>query len=1764
MARLADLIKGRRGAVPAMSLAIILAVPIAIAATHQGYPVSTADLDPRTVWVTNARDALIGRLSRPIVELNGAAQAGSVVFDVFQDEHGTLLHDIDSGTLEKVDPAFVSLIGEAVLPLGAKVAYGGGAVAVWQPEDGSLWVLRADQPLDFSSEPIGKFGANSVVAVSESGTVFIYSPAEGELRSVPVDGGVIGTQKVEAPGDDLELTTVGERAVILAQDTNAMVFPDGSVREFDDDLLRAQQPGPAASSVLVSTGDALLVVPFDGGEPVAFSTESNSPASLPSSVAAPVRHGECVYAAWSHESVETHQCGESPPVTNPIAGVAAGDPLTFRVNRSVIVLNNIANGDSWAIDDDLTLVANWDEVKPESIDDSEGGDEQAANEAFEDDEAPRGEENTYPEARDDEFGARPSRPTVLPVLDNDIDADGDILTLLRVELDEALGSIELIDGGRSLQFKPASDVSGAVSGRYDISDGRGGSSSASFTVRVSDDGNEAPLQQRIASIKVEQGQSITYNVLADWRDPDGDEIYLARASAPGGDVVRRTPDGLVSFTHVTSEIGQKTLELDVVDDRGEVSTGTVYFSVRPADTIDPVGVPDFASGLVGQRISLKPLENDRSPSGGVLSVIGVELEEPGDGQALVTADNRIEFVASSVGVYYLRYGIGAGASTGTGLVRVDVVEDAGIPLPPIAVRDVAFLRPGQSVDLGVLQNDLSPSGRVIGVTSISLPVENTAVTVEVLKNTLLRISASEALTQGEPFRFDYTISDGLQEATATVVIVPVAPLATNQPPIPQNDSVTVRAGDAVSVSVLDNDVHPDGSPMSLVPEFAVPLDSNDGFAFVTGDEVRYQAPSTPGTYRLSYSVIDDFQQLAAAAVTFVVTADDEEANRAAQPVDVEARLFSGTQFRIDIPLDGIDPDGDSAVFVDPTSSPQFGVITDQGDDWFRYEASADAAGTDTFTYQVQDSFGATAQATVRIGVMPRPDLALPPSAVNDVVSLRPGRVGSVAALANDSDPSGLPLSLSSDLDVPEGIDARVVESQVVVETDEEGLFTIRYSISNGRGGTDSGFVVVSVDQSAPLLPPVGIDHRAESRGAIDVATVTIDPRAGAQNPGGLVSDLEVALVGPNASFAEVDDNGSVTVTRGDRQRVIAYSLTNEDGLTGTAFLIVPRLVTEPFLDPTLDSQIFEVESGQTRSWDINELVIVPSGRDALLVGPEEVEVLRGAPDLQPYVDGTTVSFRSEPGYAGIASVTFLVTDGTSSNDPNGRRALITLPLTVVGQIQADVAPVFATMTMSVVVGESAELNLRDATAHPDDEVVRSLRFGPELSGQTGAIGASLSGDVVRVTAGRGTTGETTTLGFTISGGGVDSIDASIQVIVVPSDRPLAQIQDDVVLAIRNEVVTILPLANDGNPFGADRPLRVVDAVVEDNGVSGVNSPTTTSNSVRLVPPSGFVGTISVRYTVEDDTGEESRHVSGRIEFVYRDVPGNTPSCPGPLQFGDMQIAVTITCAPPNNNAEIDGYRVRLVGGVTQSCEFNVPCVFGGLTNGISYCFEAQARNVIGWGAAWGAGCEVPLRAPAPPTLTATSDYDFIRLNWSLPNDGSGGVAEVRWQVAGESGARGPGGQPVVVPRAPGGPYQFQAQSCNRAGCSAMAVSNQVTVPERPPPPTATFSRGDAATLAIEGPANRIRVDFTNLAPGTYNFCGETHSDKIYWWQTFQPPGRTPGTAARVECATANLVGTSSQPFGWVLRDGASGVYVALRVFDMSNNLVMDWQSAHIW
>src|SRR5690606_18112901 len=122
--------------------------------------------------------------------------------------------------------------------------------------------------------------------------------------------------------------------------------------------------------------------------------------------------------------------------------------------------------------------------------------------------------------------------------------------------------------------------------------------------------------------------------------------------------------------------------------------------------------------------------------------------------------------------------------------------------------------------------------------------QSSGVSVSVLGHETLRITDQGALA--EQVTVKYTISNGKHSADGEVVVIPIPAPSKLRPPVANDDRVVVRAGDVVTIPVLENDYHPNGDTMHLASELVEPLpEPEDGEIFVAQDTVRFRAGDEP-------------------------------------------------------------------------------------------------------------------------------------------------------------------------------------------------------------------------------------------------------------------------------------------------------------------------------------------------------------------------------------------------------------------------------------------------------------------------------------------------------------------------------------------------------------------------------------------------------------------------------------------------------------------------------------------------------------------------------------------------------------------------------------------------------------------------------------------------------------------------------------------------------------------------------------------------------
>ena len=1656
----------------ATTLAVTVGAFAVIAFAAKGYPLQHADLNDAGVWVTDQSIGALGRFNTSIYQLDSdiiANHATSPDVDVLQEDATVFSIDRTANTLRQVDVANVVLSNDAVdLPTGADVSLGGQTVGVVDPATGRLWVRPTATVMTLNpavTKPLATVGAGASVAVATDGTTYAYSASTRTL--VTVTGGakgqpVAGRRQVGVGGGTGQVTAVGTRPVVLAGDT--ILLPDGGTATLPTAAgVTLQQPGPAASDVYAASDTALFRVDLASGTvTTVYSGGRGDPA-------APVYLGSCVYAAWSGSGTYLRRCAGSaaqPPVR--LQGLPVNPEMVFRVNRGSVVLNEVALGALYVYTRGGAKLGNWQALQPLPQPDPAPSRSQPTD----------GEHNHQPTASPDSYGARPGATSILHVLDNDGDPDSDVLVISAITgLKATAGRVAVVANGEAIQFTADPLFTQTAQFTYTINDGRGGSASAKVTLTArSPKQNQPPAETPRHSVTtVAAGGTVSYNVLADWRDPDGDPLTLVDASTSDPDAVQFTADGKVTFTANRATPGNRTVTVKVSDNTATV-TGSLMVGVVADGTGSIVANDDRVTGVAGQNITIKPLANDTDPnttapeSDATLQVTSVS---PAPGGTTVGHDvDTINFLAPRAGTYYLSYGVTDSVKTAKGLVRVDVVAPL-TSAPPVAVSDRAILRGTQPDEVDVLANDIDAAGDVLAIQSIAVP-PGSGLNVTVVAHRWLRITALQPSTGVETLH--YTVSDGTGNDVGEVDVTQLATTSTNQPPTPRDDNAIVRAGDVTTLDVLSNDTDPEGERLSIA---SVTPESGGGRWIVAGRDIRFLAPAKSGSAQATYTVVDPEGAQAAATVTVNVTSTSGVANEPPQPPTVEARLFAGTSVRIPIPLTGVDPNGDSVALLGAIDAPRLGRITEEGAGYLVYQAYANSAGTDSFVYRIEDAYGARGTGTVRVGVIPKPAQDSAPTAVNDDYTVAPGTSIGVPVLINDSDVDGDPLRVEPLRPLNPHLPAGTTLSGNTIgmrsSPDDGGVVQVQYGVGDGHGQRAVATVTITSRRGANV-PPVAVDDVAPDL-APGATTVTVDVLANDYDIDGGAGDLTMHAMDTAAKTPSRVSDGKLLIALGPQPRLVPYEITDRGGLSAVAFVQVPGTAIElPRRNPKAPE--LAVNVGGTVVVPIADQVLDPGNLPVRLTDASGITTSpRPGLELVPaQLTPTSLTLHAAAGYVGPASLAITVTDapatGPKAADVAAHTATITIPVTVLPAASAK--PVFACPPARPQSGSlPVTVDLATCVSGISPKAAAGLSFSTP-NGVAGGVTAKIDGTTLTIGADeKAKTGVTSTMTFTVTDALGVNAPAHLAVLVQPA--PLAIATADTFNNVHaGTTVTHDVVANDVNPFPG-KPLTVLDVQVISGGVTARRAGGT---QVAVTAAAGYHGRALVVYREQDATGDPKRVVQGEIVINVVGKPGVTGQ-PHERSVGSG-TAVIQWAGADANGSPITGYRVTGTPSFSQTCAATVVCQLTGLKNGTKYRFTVQAVNDIGVGPTSPASAviepdQVPDQPTAPTTLFGDSS---MTVSWSAPHSGGSAITYYLLQVSPpDAGGQKkiPAGTTRVVwsGLTNGTTYTFRVQAFNDAPKGSdwspySAGDVPAKAPDRPAAPTAQgINDGIGQQMAVQ-------------------------------------------------------------------------------------------------
>lgn len=307
--------------------------------------------------------------------------------------------------------------------------------------------------------------------------------------------------------------------------------------------------------------------------------------------------------------------------------------------------------------------------------------------------------------------------------------------------------------------------------------------------------------------------------------------------------------------------------------------------------------------------------------------------------------------------------------------------------------------------------------------------------------------------------FTYTVTDSDTTAATATVRIDV-----NAPPVAVDDTGPAILEDAAAttIDVLGNDSDPELDPLAVTAA----TDGAKGTVAITngGSDLTYTPNANAnGADSFTYTISDGSGGTATATVHVTITAVNDAPDAVGDTPSAILEDAGPTQ--IDVLGNDTDVDGDALTITGTIDATKGTVAITDGGTGLTYTPAANANGTDSFTYTIDDGHGGTATATVDITITAVND---PPVAGDDTLTVTEDQTaaGTVAnPLANDSDVEGDTLTITDRTNGAKGIVTITGGGTGLTYKPNANAFgadSFTYTISDGNGGTATATVNVTI------------------------------------------------------------------------------------------------------------------------------------------------------------------------------------------------------------------------------------------------------------------------------------------------------------------------------------------------------------------------------------------------------------------------------------------------------------------------------------------------------------------------------------------------------------------------------------------------------------------------------------------------------------------------------------------------------------------------------
>ena len=814
--------------------------------------------------------------------------------------------------------------------------------------------------------------------------------------------------------------------------------------------------------------------------------------------------------------------------------------------------------------------------------------------------------NEAPVAADDAFAGDEDTVITGDVLANDVDPDGDALTIALLT-DVANGDLTLNADG-TFEYTPAPDFNGEDSFTYQITDPNGETSTATVSLTVTPV-NDAPVTDAGAATG-DEDTVITGQLTAS--DIDGDALTFALATDAANGAVVVNADGSFTYTPEANFNGEDSFTFTVDDGNGGSATETVTLTVAPVNDA-PVAVDDAITISEDGSGRLDLVANDTDADGDELALLTVDGDAGGktfDGEVTSDGGRTLTFTSRGPGDDRQLTVTASDDFQSLGAGETDLAEityevsdgNGGVDTATLTVT-ISGENDGPVAEAGAASGD---EDTVIEGQLIAADVDGDVLTFALASdaaNGAVTVNADGSFTytpdadfNGED-SFAYTVDDGNGGAATETVTLTVAPV---------NDAPTLAPG---ALTVVEN------AGVQVLDVSAFGASEVSGVLFVAFPPVQ-AGGSLDGIF--TFDPGEDFDDLAlgeAQDVSFRLEVRDPVTS---DVIAVEFPLVTVTGGETNTTLDlatlGDDVDADddgSTLTYEIVTGPSAGSATITGteltfDDEGAFEdlAAGQSRQVEVGVRAIDGAGAASETSTVTITVEGRNDA---PVAADDAATVGEDGVVEINLLQNDTDiDAGDSVRLVSitardgdsaapgeTFDVSTGFArtgmATVTETGLIFATDsgfddlavgETDTLRLNYVIEDESGAQTLGRVVVTIEgaNDGPVAEAVAVTGDEDTVIEGQLAASDIDGDA-----------LTFALETDAANGAvSVNAEGSFTYTPdADFNGEDSFTYTVSDGNGGAATETVTLTV-----NPVNDAPVIEFPNGfPLRLSDDNPLAV---------------------------------------------------------------------------------------------------------------------------------------------------------------------------------------------------------------------------------------------------------------------------------------------------------------------------------------------------------------------------------------------------------------------------------------------------------------------------------------------------------------------------------------------------------------------------------------------